>query len=352
MFPVRCYLGDVDSDAEAAAVQASLQTAALTGPDFAATMARSAKDLKSAVTQTVIEQAALNMGIQIALMFCGPIGMAAGALLSLTQQILGKVYQKEIQQIMAQTMANIQQRAAIDQQRIVDVANSVYLQELPNGQALAASNQTLSGLGDVWSSAVKSVGRILSQAPQKVVQAAQSVTKVIVKPVAQAITGTLIATGNRSAANSFSKASDKIENILLETENLASPINLFRFVTGQQTEITVKAQCSDLQNKAFVILDGQMTQAITALQSAAGRAAMDNAIAQAIRGSPQFAADVATLEGAKAQTLAQTQAQVNALQASLGVTPTVAIPAVNSGSGVLAVIGIAAAGAGAWLLAR
>jgi len=83
------------------------------------------------------------MGVQIALMFVPVIGWAIAGLLSVTQMIVGKHYQREMNKLIADTTANIKERAAAAESRVMEAAQAVYMQELPAGRALAMSSQPL-----------------------------------------------------------------------------------------------------------------------------------------------------------------------------------------------------------------
>lgn len=125
-------------------------------------MKRSGRELTKAIIEAVVKQAAFSMGIQIALMFVPIIGWAISGLVSVTQMIVGKYYQKQMNDVIADTMEAIKQRGAAVEARVMAAGEKVYMEELPAGRALAMSDQPLpEGLSGWWGDFTGSVRKVV-----------------------------------------------------------------------------------------------------------------------------------------------------------------------------------------------
>jgi hypothetical protein len=136
-----------------------------------ATLKRSSEELTDAIVEAVIKQAAFSVGIQIALLFVPVIGWALSGLISLVQMITGKYYQRQMQDVIDDTIAEIKARGDASEKRLTAIGRDVFAQELPAGRALAMSTAPLEGLGEnMFERLGRNVGQklvMIARAPKK-----------------------------------------------------------------------------------------------------------------------------------------------------------------------------------------
>lgn len=145
------------------------------GEDLEATTKRSSRELEKAIITAVVKQAAFALGIQIGLMFLGPIGMAVSALMTVVQLVTGRIYQRATEETVARTMEAIKARGDAAQTRMQKEGEKIYQEEFPAARALAMSDQPLDkGLG----------GFSLKRIVKKTVS---NVKKAVVLPVTHAL---------------------------------------------------------------------------------------------------------------------------------------------------------------------
>lgn len=167
MFPVRCILVRPLGADPAAELQSGI--------------AKASDDLKDKIMEGAIRGAAIQIGVQIGLMFAGPVGWAAGAVISLAQHFTGKYYTKKTKDVIEQASTDVKNYAKKKESYVTARMIAVYQEELPASQLLAASNQDL-GLGSILSSIIGAAKKTV----KKIVVA--PVKKVVTSPMAQAKT--------------------------------------------------------------------------------------------------------------------------------------------------------------------
>jgi hypothetical protein len=162
MFPVRCSVvrqlgGDDDPLSKA--------------------MKRAGEDLGDAIITAVIKQCAFSLSINIGLMFVPVMGQAIAGLMSVMQMIAGKKYEKDTQEIIAETSQAIKSRGDACTKEVTAVAQMVYEQELPAARVLAMSNQPLDGfLSSVVSSVKKKVQGAFKDAAGSIKKASKNLS--------------------------------------------------------------------------------------------------------------------------------------------------------------------------------
>lgn len=231
------------------------------GTDIQAVVEKSAKELKDAIIEAVIKQAAVSTAVQIGLMFVPIIGQAVAGLVSITQAFTGKYYQKQVDDLVAQTIKDIQDRGAQSTKRIQAAGDAIYVQEMPAAITLAASNQPIDGLGSLASSVRKAVSSVKSKAAgltQQVTKDAITITRdpngqmnflsTITSPVGMARlavnaslnTAIIGAKGAESAgilkgsttSNQLTKGRETSNDALVSGQKATSPFTIVQETTG------------------------------------------------------------------------------------------------------------------------
>jgi hypothetical protein len=188
MFPVRCRV-----------------VRALGEGELEATLKKTSSDLNDAIVTAVVKQAAYSTGIQIALMFAGPLGLAISGLASLVQMIAGKYYQKQMQDVINDTMDAIKNRGTAMEARLTAEGQTVFMQELPAGRALAMSNTPLEGLGEnIFERAVRNVSKVpgdvwrVVTSPTKTLKIVGDIYTAGARPIAKALLNVPLAVAKRA----------------------------------------------------------------------------------------------------------------------------------------------------------
>ncbi len=215
-FPVRCY---------------QVQRGPL-GEDLEATIKRSSRELEHSVIEATVKAAAWSVGVQIGLMFLGPIGMAVSALMSVVQLITGRIYQKAASETVARTMDEVKKRGDAATKIMQEEGGKIYQEELPAARILAMSDQPLDkGLGgfslkrivkktvsNVKNAVTKPVGKALSKFDDVVLQNEKLQSDwagALIRPVVRAVGNTAMVVArtlenaNISKEGSLTKAVSK-----------------------------------------------------------------------------------------------------------------------------------------------
>jgi hypothetical protein len=140
------------------------------------------KHLTDQIVQAVVRQAVVSLSIQITLMCIPVIGWAIAAVMSVLQQITGKIYEAQMKREINNCIGDIQQRGEVVKSRVEAVAIRAANEELPAAQALAVSNDQLNGLGDFWSKLVSPVNKIIKQVPRIIPNAGRSIRITVQDP--------------------------------------------------------------------------------------------------------------------------------------------------------------------------
>lgn len=383
-------------------------------PDTQAVLLSEQRRLSKAIIDAVIREAALNTGIQIGLIFVPVIGQAIAGLLSLMNMILGQVYERQIQRIIADTMAAIQTRASAAQAKIEAAGNQVCIEEYPTAIQLAMSNQTFNGLGSIWTSitgAVKAVPQQIKQvisdpksqtkfltslnpigltrlAVKDVQKAAISTAKAIestgavnkgtlsqplyslqnktddvmysaaklsspftvvqesvgltFKYGSMIVAAAMEATGNQTGADAVRKIGNQVHGASQEMMTALTPTGGYNLFSGREGYLAARDACEHMRMQAFAAIDAQAQDAIAKLQSPEGRQNTRVALAKALRNDPSFIAKAQELRDLEAQQMQPLQQREDLLSQAAGPP--------SSGAGTL--LGVAAAGTAAFLIAR
>jgi hypothetical protein len=125
------------------------------------------KHLTDEIVQAVVRQAVVALTLQVGLMCIPVIGWAIAAVVAVTQQITGKIYEAQMKKVINNCIGDIKQRGEDVKARVQTAAIKVANEELPAAQALAVSNVQLNGLGDFWSKSVKSVEKVFKSIPKE-----------------------------------------------------------------------------------------------------------------------------------------------------------------------------------------
>ncbi len=241
------------------------------GADLQTTMAKSAQNLKTAIIKAVVKQAAAQIGVQLVLTAFVPLGTAISALMTVAQLVSGKFYERQMNDVIAQTMVDIKKRAAASEKILQNAAEIVYQQELPAARMLAASGQPLGcfygmgelgfGFSDVKKAVKKTANKVSSVAKDAVKDVHQALKdpkkqtdylSIITSPIgasrlalkATENVGIMAARGIESTgavkkgaiSKPLTTVRDKTDDVAKSAQNLTSPI------TGAQTATKLTAQ--------------------------------------------------------------------------------------------------------------
>lgn len=291
------------------------------------------------IKQAAITGAAINIGIQVGLMFVPVFGQAVAAIMSLVQYFTGKHYTKETKALIASTQADIAAYTDQAKTKVNNAFETVYNQEYPTGAALAASGQPL---GSWWhdftdhlnQAIFKPVGHAIKVAPQMI-------TKAAITPVLEAGRVAARVTGNTKLQTVVQKAAKQATII----EQHADPYDQLNVITGRDTYETARQSTADLRTKIYAQIDASVADAVGKINSPEGHQAMQLSIAKAIRSDPTQMAQVqAALQAAASQnSILSSQAQ-NTQEAIAAMQPTIASTQ-NTATTVVVGAGIAAVAA-------
>ncbi len=372
--------------------------------------------LTNEIIKAVIKEAAFTTGIQIGLMFVPVIGQAIAGLLALMNMILGQIYQRQIQQVIANTMDAIKKRSNAAQARVEAAGAVVVQEEFP---AVAAALMKGQPIGDLWSRALKTPEKIVRQAgaavhtiivnPQAQMKflttalspvgiarlAVKDVLKVatfgakrlevaqVVKPgtlttalnkaqntvddvmfSAQKLTNPLTtvqegtgltfkygsavvaasmdATGNHAGAEATRKIGNEVHYASQEMMTALTPTGGYNLFSGREGYLAARDACGHMQARAFASIDASANEAIVTLQSPEGRKNTRIALGKALSQDPSFQAQLQELQALEAQKLQPLQQGQDLLTSAAG----------PPSSGFKTVLGVAAAGAAAFFIAR
>jgi hypothetical protein len=150
MHPVRCVLA-----------RPRVGYTPLGSEDLQTVLTKEQGKLTQAIIDAVIKSAAFNTGIQIGLMFVPVIGQAIAGLMALMNMALGQIYQRDIQQIIGETIDAIKTRGEAAKVRVEAAGQSVCLEEYPTVIRQLTSGQPLGGW---WSDITSPVTTVLKKA--------------------------------------------------------------------------------------------------------------------------------------------------------------------------------------------
>lgn len=149
MHPVRCVLA-----------RPRVGYTPLGSEDLQTVLNKEQGKLTQAIIDAVIKSAAFNTGIQIGLLFVPVIGQAIAGLMALMNMALGQIYQRDIQQIIGETIDAIKSRGEAARARVEAAGQTVCLEEYPTVIRQLTSGQPLGGW---WSDITSPVTTVLKR---------------------------------------------------------------------------------------------------------------------------------------------------------------------------------------------
>lgn len=263
--------------------------------------------MKKKIMEAVIKQAAVNLSIQIGLMFVPVIGWAIAGILALATTISGKYYEKKTKAMMGSIEPDIKAHAKKAETRVRNAATAVFNAEMPIAQALLASGQVqpvsglsggyLSKLDDKARGSISAGAKIVKKivaAPQKlVVTTVAKATDLAIKSGADVLSSGLKAVGQEKMASDVQKQTDMAREYGKQGAVMAAdPEKAWSVMGGQDAFLTARAEADRLKAKAFNDIDVQTDAAIAKLQSPGGHAEMRQQCIRALSNDPAFWADV------------------------------------------------------------
>jgi hypothetical protein len=153
MHPVRCVIA-----------RPRVGYTPLGSEDLQNVLTKQSKELQQSILDAVIKQAALatsaQLGVVIFFWSIPALGQALAGLLSLMNMILGQVYQRDIQQVIAEAMEAIKARGEASQARVEAAQDQVCVDEYPT-----VIRQLISGqpLGSLWTDITNPITTVLKR---------------------------------------------------------------------------------------------------------------------------------------------------------------------------------------------
>ena len=291
------------------------------------------KKLATDVKKVAMAAAAASIGLQIGLMFAGPIGWAASAVISLVQYFTGKRYEKMTKDEIANASVAIKDYAEKARGDVQVASDKAYQEELPAGQALAVSGQPLEGLDNWLTDGLKKVRHAATVTVKKVMPVVAKVYvtpyRVVGKVGTKAVGSAAGAVGLTGVKKSLYSAAKTIDNVGAKAEGIiADPESGVNLLTGRATYLEAKEKAKELKAKAFAMIDHEKDSAIAAMTAPAYRQKVRIEIAKSLRGSTNLDELRALSAQAAAQQADQQRQLELARQAVASMVPDPSIPPV------------------------
>jgi hypothetical protein len=280
----------------AAAVEVSLaQTIASTAADLAISAATDAAG--TAIVGTAVSGAAATEAC-LAAGCCWPVvGWAFDALVIIGEFIASQSAKRQTAFVIQETKDHISAYGQKAQAEVDAMQLQIGEQQYPAAQALAASNQALSGLGGLPSWAREAISHFQVETI-KVVGDVIANTGIIGAKLVGDKRGEALAKKKKKA---FDDNSDRVQAMF--AGKLKNPYRMFadgiddigRTLGDTQGVHVINQKCSELQSAAEADIDAWRTQTEAALQTPTYADAVTTNIAKALRGDPGFLANVTTV---------------------------------------------------------
>lgn len=171
----------------------------------------------------------------------------------------------------------------------------------------------------------------------------QESTGLIAKHGTAVVAAAMEATGNEKGAEEVRKIGNQIHGAAQDMMTAATPTGGYNLFSGREGLLAARAACEHMRERAFASIDAEAAEAIVKFKSPEGRQNTRIALAKALRNDPDFMAQVQELRDLEAQQRQPIDDYTALLEQEAG-------PPSSSGAGTL--LGVAAAGAAAFMIAR
>jgi hypothetical protein len=304
------------------------------------------KRFKKEMILAVAKVTAVQMGISIVMMCIPVIGWLLAAINALVSLIVGDIMKKRLKKVMDGIKTEIQDYQKAAQIQVHEHEEQAVQSVWSAATALAASGESLDGLGNLWDDIKGTAKRVV----HSVVQFHNAPVKIIGRGVIKGVRNFAhVVHDTKMEKRLKNKEAAWDEEIDRTTKHATAALtdaktavedakHAVRIVTGEEQVRVAKEKGALLVAKAKAQIDASTASVIAAMQTAEYRANLTRNLAKAIRGDPAITSDAQYFAGKEA-----------AYAAANGVPTDSIVPTVQPSSGGLVAV---AAAVGAYFMLR